>query len=501
MKSGLAILALLLFAFPMSAGAQEKDDTAEKMAAIERRLKDVEQENVQQTEENNTLRSELEQLKEQNEEIILNQDSAALEEIEQEAYRGLEIHGFFDLNFQKAVFPKDSIYAMYVPRNSTFVISNLNLYFVGQMAENLGMLVETHLSFLPHGMETDPDSIAVINGVEEQNPDGEYKREETWIRDPITTAFHNYGSITIERAYLNYTPRHWFNIIAGRFLTPYGIWNTDHGSSVVLGVRVPYMQLREMIPSAQTGLQVYGRLFPSDSMYFDYAVTLSNGRGPVEELMDLNENKGLGLRLSFAYEGDVVSIKLGGYGYYGKYTDISKTAVTYLNSDLTLDETQDKPLRTRVTVTEDYDELAIATDFLLTFKGLRFQAEYVFRFVDYNTHKLESAEGSLLKGVSPLVDIYAPSHTANGVYGLLAWELPLSKWIHPVRITPYFIAEYNMTEDTFSFYNMNSIVGGLNVKPSPYVTLKAEYTLGLAEDRNLYGGSIQLINFQMAVSF
>ena len=196
-----------------------------------------------------------------------------------------------------------------------------------------------------------------------------------------------------------------------------------------------------------------------------------------------------------------MGVKLGGYGYYGKYTDISKTAVTYLNSDLTIDLTQKDPLQTKIIITEDYDELIAAADFLLTFAGVRLQGEYVFRFVDYNTHNVLSAERALLQGANPLEDIFTASNTGNGVYGLIAWELPLAKWINPVRITPYFIAEYNVTDDTLDYLNVNMIIGGINVKPSPYVTLKVEHALGIPTDKKVYSHNINLLCAQLAVSF
>ncbi len=505
MKTAVWLTAATLLVFPFEALTQVDasviDDSERAAPTLEERLDELEKTNRELARENATFKREIEDLKAQDEEIIAEQEAAAYEDDDNAQDSSMEIHGFFDLTFYKAFFSEESIYGNYMPSTSTFVISNINLYFIGQMTETLGMLVETHLSFLPHGHENGFESIGVIGGEEQTDSESEYDRVDTWTRDPVTTTFYNPGSITIERAHLTYTPLDWLNVIAGRYLTPYGIWNIDHGSPVILVARWPYMQLREMVPMAQTGLQVYGRFFPSDVISIDYAVTLSNGRGPIEELLDLDENKGVGLRLRLAYYGDNLNITLGGYGYYGKYTEVKKSSVAVLDTDLTIDLSAEEPIRARTTVTEAYYEYIVSADLMVEFFGVKLQGEYVFRYVDYETHGIRTPGMSFLSGANALETIYNANNTGNGVYGLLSWELPLAEWINPLRITPFFMYEHNVSDDTMKPMNFDVILGGINLKPSPFVALKLEYSLGIPQHKVMYRDNFHSITAQMAVSF
>ena len=86
--------------------------------------------------------------------------------------------------------------------------------------------------------------------------------------------------------------------------------------------------IREFIPSAQTGVQLFGRFFPYENTYLDYALTASNNRGPAESVYDLSDNKAFGLRLKGSYEGKDLSTSLGGYLYYGTVKDIKVSVLS-----------------------------------------------------------------------------------------------------------------------------------------------------------------------------
>jgi hypothetical protein len=404
--------------------------------------------------------------------------------------------GFFDLTFSKYFYPEDSSYNIYISRSPTFLMTNINLYFGSQMTETLSALVETRLSWYPHGYDRDFE----YEGI----PGTAYEREDTSVMDPFNTQQYHQHGITIERVHLTWSPIDWFNVIAGRFLTPCGIWNIDHGSPVVMTIRVPYLQLREMVPLSQTGVQVFGRLFPAANLFFDYGVTVSNGRGPMDEVLDLDDNKGVGLRLRLDWQGDPVRIAAGGYGYYGKYTDTKKVVSLDLVESGpeagSLDTSTSMPLRVNMVEVGAYDEVVASADLLVEAFGVSLQGEYVWKRVDYTMPVLRTQSEALFGGGLPGEQVFAPSHTGWGAYGLLGWELPLRDHLGPVRITPYFLFEVNRHDESLRYQNLMIFIGGLNVKPSPYVTLKAEFGYAEAE-LDYYGGALKNIALQMAVSF
>jgi len=489
----------------VEAEAQEQAAAAEdRMAEIEALIKAQEERIAELEAAGRDSEAEVEELKAEVEELREFKEDQEIAQLEEDAAEASSMEkifsfwGFFDLTFNKYFFDENSAYNIFLGQRSSFLMTSVNLYFASQMTQTLSALVELRLSYYPHGFDQEWEYVDA--------PGTEYERTDTTVIDMFTTNYYRQHGIGIERVHLTWAPVDWFNVIAGRFLTPYGIWNIDHGSPVVLPARIPYMQLRDMVPRAQTGLQVYGRFFPTPVVFFDYAVTLSNGRGPMDEVYDLDDNKGVGLRLRLAYEGSDVRVAAGSYGYYGKYTDHKKVIDLELVEDPadpsygTLDQSVDKPITAELVATAEYDEVVVSADLLFELYGVRLQAEYVWRRVDYETPGLLDPEEIMFAGGTPMDVLYSPSFLGQGFYGLIAYELPLSNWIEPVRITPYFMYEYNRHDDMRPNQNITTYIGGINIKPSPYVTLKVEGGAAVPE-RNYYGSILRAVTAQMAVSF
>ena len=375
-------------------------------------------------------------------------EQAELESLEMDqsirSQRLLEIYGFFDLVFHKFFAEEGGLFDGMLKDHMTFMVPRLNLYFSSQMTETLSALVELRFTFLPHGEE-------VMYGAPDYGI--EYERTDTTVTDPYTGGQYQLGGVAIERVQLTWKPYDFFGVTAGRYLTPYGIWNVDHGSPVLIPARLPLMQIRQAVPSAQTGLQIFGRFFPARDTYLDYAVTLSNGRGPIESVVDLDDNKGAGLRLRLSYEGDEVGFALGGYGYFGSYTDEERNIVTTT------------PFDVEAEVVERYKEFIGTGDVLLDLYGLRLQGEYVRRLVRYTERPLQ---------VPPDPPGYPADYIAQYVYGLLAYELPIAEYLGGLRVTPYVMYEYAVPDDTSDVWG-HTVAAGLNLKPSSFVVIKAEY--------------------------
>jgi hypothetical protein len=263
--------------------------------------------------------------------------------------------------------------------------------------------------------------------------------------------------VKIERVHLTWQPRDWFGIIAGRFLTPYGIWNVEHGSPVIIAVRPPYSQVAHFLPLAQTGLQAFGRANVTGHLDIGYALTFSNGRGPMDEVHDLDSNKAGGLRLQILYDSPQVKFTLGGYGYLGAYTDTMRRIESV------------SPFDGVERTTERYRETVGSIDAMLEVKGLRLQSELVRRLVRYEVRPLQTFADR-----EASINGYPADYVATSAYLLVAYTLPLRRFIGDRPVTPYLMGEYINLNDTLDSNLGINVEIGINFKPVPYVALKLE---------------------------
>ena len=427
--------------------------------------------------ENERNKQEIQKLSKRLDDLEKQQDLSLEGEGPQGFKRTFDIYGFFDLNlFYYDIDDKYVTHGIF-PSSLSFMVDRLNLYFASQMTETLSVLAEIRLTFLPQGQEKTFD-IDVLGM--------DYQRTDTSVFDSFTGEEFNLGGLAIERVHLTWRPYDFFGVLAGRFLTPFGIWNVDHGSPVLIPVRPPYFMVREMIPLAQTGVELFGRYIPGKNIYLDYAVTLSNGRGPTEEVYDLDNNKALGLRLKGAYEGKEVTAALGGYLYWGDTTDVLKR----------LDSLD--PIHLAVETTERYTEITGSLDLLLQFYHVRLQGEFVRGKVTYSTRPiilypiihLENFEGGR-----------QPDYIKWAAYGLLGYEIPFKTEEGELFLTPFAMYEYNVFDDSNPEYTVYTVRGGLNFKPSQFVTVKYEATWSRFPEAMDTQGQFWLHSVQLAVSF
>jgi len=276
--------------------AAEQKLRAEQQALFERRLQALEAEK-QASEEAALLDS-----------VLATDESAALEAPEK-----LSLYGFMDMGLQRRWLPKTSFYGQITPTNkTTFILGNVNLYLDARPTEQLRALVEVRFTNLPHGAETGVGGLG-----------GEYKRTDTFVFDSSDMSGLNgvrYGSIVLERAYMQWSFSDALTIRGGQFFTPWGIWNIDHGSPTLIPITLPSMTLLNALPRQQTGLELFGR-YNRPPFSVGYHLTISNGRTP--SLVDYTDNKAVGTRLFMKYSGES-EVQLGLTGFWGRQEDITK---------------------------------------------------------------------------------------------------------------------------------------------------------------------------------
>jgi hypothetical protein len=382
-----------------------------------------------------------------------------------------DVYGYLTLELQKWITDDDNAFNGIVDTNLSFGMQNLNVYFSSHMTETLSALVEIGFTSMPHGLE------------KSWIP---YERYDNRVQDPRNTETNTLAGVMIERAQMAWQPYDFFGVTAGRFFTPYGIWNIDHSPVVIIPVNIPYLMIRQTIPPAQTGLAVQGRFFPGDHAYLDYAVTLSNGRGPTEELFDLDDNKAAGLRLKWSYEKDRFGISLGGYGFYGTMTD----SIKELNPD-------PENFDINIVTVEKYRELAGSADLQLRLWGVLLQAEWAGGYIRYVERPPK---------IYPIVNVvipgeYQPDYLRWDAYALLAWTLPLDKWLGEKKLTLYTMGERSIMDDSDDDYNVWMLRWGIDFKPVSCVVLKVDTALLMMPDSELISENAWSVGGQIAVAF
>ncbi len=360
----------------------------------------------------------------------------------------LDVYGFMAFYAGKWFIQEEDVMYGIMQNKFTFGITDLNIYFSGHLTETISSLVELRFTFLPNGADA-----SFIPS---------YERVDNTYMDNSTSEELTLGGVIIERAKMTWQPYDFFGVSAGRFLTPFGIWNIDHGAPVVIPINKPYLMLRHTLPLNQTGLVVHGRFFPAASTYFDYAVTLSNGRGPTEEIYDLDDNKAVGLRLRLSYEGQDVGFAVGAYGFFGHTTDVTKAPGFAGEDGTTLTIVEE--------ITERYQELAGSADILFRLWNFRLQSEVAGGYLKYRVRPLV---------VLPIVNVespsgeYQPDFLRYSLYVLAAYEIPIVSGDDAMSLTPFVMVEYDVMYDSLPEYDTWIYRGGLNFRPNSFVVLKA----------------------------
>ena len=394
----------------------------------------------------------------------LGDDSADMAAADVEEFK-LNIYGFIDFTYTHRL--NDFTFVSPYP---TFLIGNLNLYAGAELGDGWRTLTEFRLLYAPHGTLASDQLFAA-----------EPVRTNTTVGDPADLGRPlRWGGVEIERAWLEYSAHPLLTIRGGQWLTPYGIWIVDHGSPVIVGVRRPYVVGEELIPERQTGLQLYGTELVG-STELGYSLSLSNGRGPVDAYADLDENKAFTGRVYMNAELPLGTLSLGGTLFRGNYTDrVTRFAVSLSGE-----------IGTEYVSVDHYEELALAADLRWVWESLTLQGELITREVARDDRFRPTALPLPGKPAG-----FEPDYRSIGFYALAAYRLP---WFN---IMPFFGGE-NYDPGVTATFKAAAIWGGLNVRPTPRVVLKAQFTRSwFTGDTEVFGDDgLEALDLQAAWSF
>jgi hypothetical protein len=355
----------------------------------------------------------------------------------------LNIYGFTALDYTATHF---SHLVLGAPDTHGFAAGNLNVYLAKNLTEKWRTLAEVSFLYLPNGGQGSDGSTTVTTIDDPTN----FDRPITW------------GGIAIERAYAEYDVDSRLTIRAGRFLTPYGIWNTDHGAPAIIAPFRPYVIGDAYFPEHQTGLELFGKTLVGDYR-IGYHATVTNGRSPVEPVSDPDGKPAFGGRIEVEapWAG---ALKLGLSGYWGHYTGVAAVGST----------------------PDSYDERSYGGDAQWDHGALHLQLEVIANSRAYP------------EGNRPLVfGRPAADGTRTGGYILGGYRFT-QLW----NIMPFYFFEDNHPsaqnpDQTARAHNL-----GVNFRPIPSVVLKAMFShVALAADPFLGSVHIYVVSTQLAWVF
>jgi hypothetical protein len=440
-RSSFFLLALLLPLPPLVAHAQDEaaaaapaaDQPADQPAppaltveSLRAELQAMQARHAQQAQE---LRAELTRREEQ----------AALEHERESMQRErlLRIYGFADTGMLYTVPPEDALLASQFTLPLSFYFGHLNLYYDSHPAPDFRFLAETRLSLYPHGAS------AVGNT-------GQVLRTSTTVSDissPNPSAQVNWGGIILERAVLDWTRYPFFSVRAGLFLTPFGVYNVDHGTPTLIAASLPIYIGQNWIPERQLGLEVFGS-HPVERWELGYNATVSNGR--TDGILDVGDSKAFGGRLFARRQGEL-RLLLGASALYQPYRRNLEQFGMDASGNLTYTSTR----------VVEKTMLTLGNDISVDFRGLRVRNEIVFFQARYTPGKRDApaqAQGGL--------DPDSRQYNWSLIVAYRIWDLE-----------PYVRLEFFYCSPTQAIAQTVLSPGlGMNLYLRPTVILKANWT-------------------------
>lgn len=369
--------------------------------------------------------------------------------------------------------------------------------------------------------------------------------EANSVTRPMDGLSYEWGSFSLERAWMELEVNQYANILAGKFITPAGVWNVDHGSPVILTVKQPFQTgLVPVFPKSQYGIMEQGRVFLGDAD-MNYSAYLSTGRttnpdnSKNKATFETAKDVALGGNISFSLP--VLSgLKLGASAFTGMQrqaithrtisidvtgvsADAAKEAAllvaqgklaptdiaTHINSAVTkylvanaasaaLDPANHLYEQT---VNAKARENVIGFDATLDVKNLSIQSEFN-RQVIHNQLITDNLT------------------TTTGFYGLLSYKIGLNDH---AKLTPYFMYEQVMQDgadknagsylagvntDTPGsvIEGFQSYIGGVNLRLHSNYIVKIEYNQADVKTQGIYNDNQKLfdagaLNIQFSMAF
>jgi hypothetical protein len=307
-----------------------------------------------------------------------------------------EIYGFMDMGFQRVWSgSRAASVGTGSPRALTFVLGNVNLYFDATPLTGWRGLTELRFTNYPNGFVT-RTGVPALGVTEERTSTSVF---DVNAPDPGWSEV-KWGGVVLEQSWIQGTLNDWFSARVGYFLTPFGIWNIDHGTPTLIALSRPQFTRGRFYPDHQLGLQARGQV-SEGSWTFSYVGYVSNGKTKGE--VDVTDDKAFGGRLSAATTRPF-SLAVGVAGYTGRFSEKVDE----------VDPTNTLVIRQReVTAYHQWD---VGADVSLDVGDFRLRTEAAVERIEYEEGKREL--------VYDIPGTACPDRTLWGFYLLGGYRLP-----------------------------------------------------------------------------
>ncbi|MGL1902288.1 MAG: hypothetical protein OCC49_09140 [Fibrobacterales bacterium] len=395
-----------------------------------------------------------------------------------------KVYGFADFTFSQWMDLSDSSFLnAFGEKAPSATLGNVNLYFDMKPNDFTRAFVEVNMNTTVFNKG---ETGRVDTRVKVELPDGTPVAPEDLTKGTGTdTRGSTTGGILLERAWFDLFLLEQVNLRVGKFITPAGIWNVDHGSPIITPVSQPNQtSFFAIFPEAQAGLMVYGAKYIGDHE-LSYNVYTSAGRNDTKSIvgeaeiqeMEKLSDLAFGGHVAFAAEEIIDQLKVGASAYTGVLQDETRI----LENVVTVDATN--PTGAPLIRQYYYDDVNYALrefcygiDLKASHMNVNFQSEVNMRKVEVET------------GTNP-----GKSTDFLGYYFLLSYDVALLDYL---SVTPYAMWEHigwEEPQNTPEFIGLHTtpIAGwdqyimGLNFALHTNYHVKIEYALGSLEETDV----------------
>lgn len=462
-----------------------------------------------------------------------------------------ELGGFMDVQAVKATpikgsnnklyretsdssFLNEGLFYPLLPNNTSFRLANINLYTTFNVTDSWKAFAE--LRFLT---ALDGNRRRELGYTTAQNSGSMYVQSgyngSGNAYDGNGVFVGSGGGVLIERAYIEWSKYEWLGFRAGKFFTPLGLWNQDHGAPILTSIRLPLTVTNPLTfaaapPLWNTGGQVFGKFFIGDDASFNYIAFVGNGQCNDCDRVDEDRNKAFGGFGNFTFFNLIPKsdLDIGGSGYNGDRTVVdyyyyrqARVPYTYQTVAITLEQNiasamqnsvpQSVPYSTASTYdpmfnsyTRKQNDVYGAGHIKLTTRDLPFDGTFVLQvegwrqFTVQYPHTWDAGRtyASNIPNSANLKLIKPENYTVNTYYIQAEYRFY-------GKYTPY-IRYDNLTNNMLTINSGREFVNetfGFNYKPHPQVVFKIETTLVKAASVTKVNTGERLYGVSLSIAF